>query len=559
MLKSQLYTISNIVTTVATYFLLKTFAGFVDSTFLFPDINLRLNVNESLLNSYYFFWTSLTYLPSFFFLIWALVGWASYGVYYIRLNLLLTLCFILYNFEFCDFWTAGLSSDLLDTSITSFNSLLTNNLNKYHPFIFYLSVFTTLNLGLLLLILSANNQLFTLSYSLLYVRRGLFKVLLINLFALYLGSWWALQEGTWGGWWNWDASEVFGLLFTLTALRVLHSTFKITQSFYITYFLQSSIYYLVLIYFFIQLNFDLVSHNFGAKFFFFFSNNLFFLEIITLLLGALTYQVVELRKLNCEKRSLVRLNQSVSLTDKYVTHYLTPFLYTVIYLVTIGSLTPLLNYFLWNFLQVNLFNYEFSYSYYVLTLLVALVLVNPTSLKGQIWAVLLTVSYWPSILYFPLALTNFRFSLVDLIHKFLCVILIINLLSLHVAYIYFYHYALDSSVLLGQELYYSSSMVVTCDSFSLDASWSYHSLTSVTRFSNYNLFYNSNTPVINFFTLFSSNELTLNLYHLLLSWQVLFLYIETGFLGTLNFVVLTTLTALLYLTIGKITSAPRTY
>jgi len=490
---------------------------------------------------------------------WALFGWASYGIYYVRLNLLLIACFTLYNFEFCDFWTAGLSSDLLDTSVTSFNSLLTNNLNKYHPFIFYLSVFTALSLGLLLFILSANNQLFTRAYSLRYVKQGLLKVLLINLFALYLGSWWALQEGTWGGWWNWDASEVFGLLFSLTALRVLHSTFKITQSFYIIHFLQSSIYYLVLIYFFIQLNFDLVSHNFGAKFFFFFSNNLFFLEIIALLLGAITYQVIELRKLNWEKRCLVRLSPTMSFPNKYVTNYLTPFLYVIIYLITIGSLTPLLNYFLWNFLQVNLFNYEFSYSYYVITLLGALILLNPITLKGQIWAVLLTVGYWPSVLYFPLTLTNLRLSVVDLIHKFLCAFLVINLFSLHVAYIYFYHYSLDSSVLLGQRLYYSSSMVVTCDSFSLDASWSYYSLTSGTRFSNYNLFYNSNTPVINFFTLFSSNELTLNLYHLLLSWQVLFLYIETGYLSTLNAVVLITLLSLFYLAKYKKTTTVWTY
>ena len=30
-----------------------------------------------------------------------------------------------------------------------------------------------------------------------------------------MGGLWAYQEGSWGGWWDWDISEVFGLFIYL--------------------------------------------------------------------------------------------------------------------------------------------------------------------------------------------------------------------------------------------------------------------------------------------------------------------------------------------------------
>ena len=87
-----------------------------------------------------------------------------------------------------------------------------------------------------------------------------------------LGGWWALQEGTWGGWWNWDASEVLGLLILILAYVEVHSNYN--------YYLESRkqervILFLLLIllsYYFIQLNFELTSHSFGTRFNHFFNN-----------------------------------------------------------------------------------------------------------------------------------------------------------------------------------------------------------------------------------------------------------------------------------------------
>jgi hypothetical protein len=106
----------------------------------------------------------------------------------------------------------------------------------------------------------------------------------IILIALFLGSWWAFQEGTWGGWWNWDPSEVFGLLFLILQLTNLHENtnyFKLVKVHKKT-LISASL--LLGVYFFIQLNFEIISHNFGVKFFFFFNNNLFFITSLSTLL-----------------------------------------------------------------------------------------------------------------------------------------------------------------------------------------------------------------------------------------------------------------------------------
>jgi hypothetical protein len=91
-----------------------------------------------------------------------------------------------------------------------------------------------------------------------------------NFIGLALGSWWAFQEGTWGGWWNWDSSEVFGLEFFLLILYVTHTYWKSSDLLAWSISISCQFLAVLITYFFIQLNFDLVSHNFGVKFFFFF-------------------------------------------------------------------------------------------------------------------------------------------------------------------------------------------------------------------------------------------------------------------------------------------------
>ena len=106
------------------------------------------------------------------------------------------------------------------------NLLLDNTLNLVHPPLLYLSwslafaVLTCLFLFNLLnywggpWILKSNfNLLIPSTYS--------------TLITLILGSFWAWQTGTWGGWWVWDSSEVLLLLLFILNCLILHKVYNI--------------------------------------------------------------------------------------------------------------------------------------------------------------------------------------------------------------------------------------------------------------------------------------------------------------------------------------------
>ena len=232
------------------------------------------------IETYFFWWTTLTYLPTFFFSFALVIVSVS-----LRTRRLLApiggfLVLSVYTTEVGDFNILNFLDTETSYSSYALNTLLTNSLNKYHPFVFYLSTVLLLVVVLKTIWESRRPQPFTTSSLLASTTPLNWTVTIVNLVALFLGSWWALEEGTWGGWWNWDSSEVFGLQIALSALYLNHSytPVKLTSN---RLFQSVSVFAAVLIgYFFIQLNFELVSHNFGSKFFFFFNNNLFFLEAV---------------------------------------------------------------------------------------------------------------------------------------------------------------------------------------------------------------------------------------------------------------------------------------
>ena len=183
----------------------------------------------------------------------------------------LILIYLSYTVELFDFTSFNFN---LPTSVLpdmGVNILLTNMLNRYHPFIFYASVINISGCLLVLIFLKNRNV----SYRLLSLKteilvRSNFWTLVLNFLALYLGAWWANQEGNWGGWWASDSSEMLGMLFLTISLIFLHSkTVASEHGRHLTWgivFLNISFAF----YYFLQINYELVSHNFGAKFFFFF-------------------------------------------------------------------------------------------------------------------------------------------------------------------------------------------------------------------------------------------------------------------------------------------------
>jgi cytochrome c biogenesis factor len=98
--------------------------------------------------------------------------------------------------------------------------------------------------------------------------------------ALFLGSWWALQEGSWGGWWNWDPSEFFGLIILYLILSLFHNKSNMCSNQRLFTNLALNISYLFTFFLLLQLNFSLISHNFGFR-------NLKFLNIEILLFSYL--------------------------------------------------------------------------------------------------------------------------------------------------------------------------------------------------------------------------------------------------------------------------------
>jgi heme/copper-type cytochrome/quinol oxidase subunit 1 len=143
-----------------------------------------------------------------------------------------------------------------------------------------------------------------------------------------------LQEGSWGGWWNWDPSEVFGLLTLLFFISRIHKVFS-KQNFSKNV-LNDLTFFVILfqIYFFTQLNFDLVSHNFGTKIDNFIDNtNLYTLLI---LLSYLYVIFLWVNKFHLYKFFLIK-------TSKYVLTFFNQFhIYGFIILFTFGGLTGII-------------------------------------------------------------------------------------------------------------------------------------------------------------------------------------------------------------------------
>jgi len=186
----------------------------------------------------------------------------------------------LYYFNIFDYFFLNTYIFDNDYQLKNYNILLNNSVNKIHPILLYSSLyFLFFNLFLnksCLPYLHVNVNILKPFYIL--------PLLVFYLsFTLMLGSWWAFQEGSWGGWWDWDISEVFGLFILVIMLKLLHDD-RIHNNRNIYLFSMMHYYTILLIfYFFMQLNFSLISHNFNLNLSSNFVSNFIFLSIILIL------------------------------------------------------------------------------------------------------------------------------------------------------------------------------------------------------------------------------------------------------------------------------------
>jgi len=400
---------------------------------------------------------------------------------------------------------------LINQNYSSFNILLANNLNKYHPGLFYTSLITSFLLIVsTLTVVSPHRQLFKYAYTLKYSFKWNYLSLFSNLIALFMGSWWALQEGTWGGWWNWDPSEVFGLLVAINGLLYIHQSNS-----YICYTksslkLNALLFINLFFYFFIQLNFDLVSHNFGSKFFFFFSNNLFYLEALFFLSYGLLYWFGNLYHQTTQLLTLTR-PQLISFALNNLPNWV---LFISLLSIVLLSFVPLINYFLWNYFYVNSLNLTSSYDILVLSLLIFLLLtfVNKPSSITLVVTTLLTPLSITIVSLFPILTLKFS-SKLHIIHTIIIFFLITNLITNTSSFIYWCSSTESSNLLVSTQLYCNSNTVFVCDNTFIELHNLFYTSNNNPILSS-TIVYNSSTPTIHTFLLPFDKANILNYYTL---------------------------------------------
>ena len=278
--------------------------------------------------NFYFFWTNVWYLLKFL----AVLLLVSYCLtsYFVTTLFSLAVCATLF------FLVATLSlisgncifvyQFALDNS--KVNILLLNKINRVHPPLFYLGFYVYLVSPAFYADhkFRDNYQRYRFTSSCSYV----FALLGTS---LYLGGWWALQEGSWGGWWNWDSSEVFGVYLLYTITRVYHMQLSATHTSRIRLFSALSLYLLFLYYFLMQFNFTLIAHNFG------FRKKHFLFEKL-LLVCILTYFFIVIAYLVANQTLLGKALFTAKPRPSFYTFYLV----TAILSLFIIALIPLINY-----------------------------------------------------------------------------------------------------------------------------------------------------------------------------------------------------------------------
>ena len=229
------------------------------------DLLTRSSLNMFIVNNLYFFWTSLWYLYLFFFTIifcYIFINFSKVPLLYFIFSML----FIIFNYIL---YMESFYNNCLTGNVTlngeHINILLKNSVNKIHPFLLYSSssiFFITTHM----FFFSKKFKVFCSNsfYTALTVSR-LKNDSLYILIALYMGSWWALQEGSWGGWWNWDPSEFFGVIILFFILSFFHLKLNLKCNRWLYYFGFSSLSYLFIFFLLLQLNFSIISHNFGFR------------------------------------------------------------------------------------------------------------------------------------------------------------------------------------------------------------------------------------------------------------------------------------------------------
>ena len=396
------------------------------------DSLTRLDFNLNNFNNLYFLWTNIDYIYTYFIPLITLLFLVIYREVSNQ-SVAITNIVLLSVPLFLSKLLTNLNNNIFNDNINnSTNLLLFNSINKYHPLLLYLVVIGIICSSISMFYNSKSAKNTSLNS---YYFTTIGVILTAILITMYAGSWWAYQEGSWGGWWAWDPSETFGLLILIGAVALLHSIFllKKTSIFKLSKLIISAI--IVSSYIILQLNFGITSHNFGLKD----SDNsllinvyIFFLYLFILLSYLITVRAAQLNNFTF-----------------YYTRAKTTFNYytALIYILIILSILPLLTDLIWKKFEVNTIN--FSVNYYLMSGLVLSTLIQWFNIKENIklssyilLISLFTISFLSSVylLFFLalLSLTNF-----NKVHVTLLLYVLVSWLSNN----YIFNYWIENSTL----------------------------------------------------------------------------------------------------------------
>ena len=287
----------------------------------------------------YFYWLDLTLLPILLLTLVYLLYLTSTVLRRPTPILLLSAVLLTFFTNSTDLLFNNNLVGLTSPHYHNLNAFLLNSLNKYHPLIFYLSALT-----IFIFLISTKATTPTFFYeanSLHTLMQKRVAILVLNGFSLFLGSWWALQEWTWGGWWNWDPSETFGLGVSLFVLLHLHSS--TTYKDYLDYRVKSMLLLTLFIgtYFLVQLNFEILSHNFGLDSFLFFNKNSHLLYVSFGLV--VMYQKYKNDVLVSRPKSNLLVSEAIPSTS----------VLSFVWLSVLLSYWPIVTFLLWKFTSFN--------------------------------------------------------------------------------------------------------------------------------------------------------------------------------------------------------------
>jgi cytochrome c biogenesis factor len=403
------------------------------------DCLSRLDLNLSYFIGIYFLWTNIYFIYIYFITIILLIFTLLYSIRYS--NYCFKVVAIVYSLSLLDIFTSAGSSVSLSNACSSnlANLLLLNTINKYHPFILYICFFSLV----FHVFFSKPSAWLHKQFMAFFFKT---KVLFLIFFTLYIGSWWAYQEGSWGGWWAWDPSESFGLVILLSILLLQHSNFR-SKLFTHRKDLSVILLNLTLIsYLILQTNFGITSHNFGLNN----ESNVFLkLNYIVLIIVSSTFIFAFFNK-------KIKVNNLLALGMQQLIIKLN-YSYLITILIILFSFVPLLTSLGWKLFTINSFNFNIDF-YSVIHILVVFAMIwygldcNFNALIFFFLVFSLNYVTPMSLIFFSLC-TNIIFNRVLALHTLVLLFVYVCLLSSD-----YYVFSWDSTLSVSPTMYLKKAL-----------------------------------------------------------------------------------------------------